>query len=121
MPDVKPNGNVRKLCTLQLVNGGGISGPNWIGRDISALFHIVRDGIHGQVATCLCLHMDAPRIWVVAFDFGLHAINEICFLVDIARDVHTHACVQPHLQGFGRPSSDQLVVVVLGPGSAKTK
>ena len=117
--DVQPNRDVGQLSALQLVNSAGISRPERIGRDIPALRDVVGDGIHSQAPTRLCLYMDAPGGWIVAFHPGFHAVDEICFLVDFARDVQPHACIDFHVQCLWGPPRDQLVVLVLSQGIAK--
>ena len=111
--DVQPNGDVRELGALQLVDGAGIARPDWVCGHVPAVLHIVRHGVHCQVPAGLGHHMDALCLVVVVRDCGLHPVDEVGFLVDVTGQMQAHALVQPHLQGLRRLSAEELVVVVL--------
>ena len=84
---------------------------NPISLDLGTIFDVVCDRVDCQVPARLRNHVDALGRRVVVRNGGLHPVDEVRLLIDGAGEVHPHALVQSHLQGLGRLSSEELVVV----------
>ena len=110
--DVEPDGDVLKLCTLQLVYGAGIPRTNRVGGHVAAVLDPIGYGVDSQVAARLSQHMHTPGCRVIAFHNGLHAVDEVGALVHVSGDVHPHVFVEIHGQWLRRPPQHNLVLIV---------
>ena len=116
--NIQPDRNVLECRTLQLVDGACVTWPDGIGRNVPALFDVVRDRVDGQVPVGLRLDVHAPGIGIVRLHDALHAVDEIGFFVHVARNVQPHALVQLHVQRRRWPACEELVLVLLRRGTA---
>ena len=102
-----------QLGPLQLVHRAGISWTDRVGSDVAAALHPIRNGVHSQVATCLGEHVEAAGVRVIAFDSGLHTVDEVRGFVHVASQMHAEVLVDFHGQGHRWPARDHIVLVVV--------
>ena len=94
--DIQPDGYMVQLRALQLMDRACIPGTHRVGGDVPAVRDPVRDGVDGEVAAGLCENVKAAGRRGEAQNGTFHAVDEVGALVNIARNVHSHAPVHFH-------------------------